>query len=616
MSDLELRSDCLNEYPLVEYVFSLIEENLNDEESINILLEKIGQIFELNMIVIKEISKEENYIKCTHEWSSDGKRELLDTERRFIEESEWSAWEERFKNDPDGVLRYFNGDGQCPLKLIRKERVESFIQIPLYRDGAITGSIEFIDSAKRTEWDSNDIKILKQLSRVLTSYLVHRREYEKNNESLRKHINYDPITRLPKYERFYEEVRSNFPVGRGVQLVVASVDLSNFKYINEKYGYISGNKMLRSFAKQIYELSGKIVSSCRAFSDNFLILLKCSDEVSEAKVLEYVANISDKMAKRMRDEYFDCNVIINTGIYMIKSSDDNIEAAISNANLARKAAKRKKANSGHRCLIFDSSISENVKKNADYVSTLESALQSGDVYVNLQPKVMCDTLEIIGAEALVRWRKDGKDVLLPDAFLPALEKDGCIVKLDYYVYEQVFKYLKKRIENNLDIVPVSMNVSIMHLYDDKIVHFIESMLTKYNVPASYIELEFTEYVYISNLPYVGKNLEKLRMLGVKVFIDDFGTGYSALNALTKYKIDGIKLDRIFMKKKLEKTDKIIISCIVDMANKLNLQVFCEGVETEEQRDYLMKIGCPYMQGNYYSKPVDIVEFDSLLDREY
>ena len=202
---------------------------------------------------------------------------------------------------------------------------------------------------------------------------------------------------------------------------------------------------------------------------------------------------------------------------------------------------------------------------------------------------------------------------MPDDFIPIFEKDGCIVKMDYYVYEQVFKFVSERLAAEKNVVPVSVNVSIVHFYENKLVAYIDELQQKYKVKPEFIYFEIDERIAVTNLDNVSAVMKQLQERGFRVYIDNFGSGYSALNTFTKFEPNGIKIGRSLMKTELDRNDQIIIKCVVNMGNKLNLEVIAEGVENEDQRQYLIKCSCEYMQGNLFSRPLQQDVFEKLLD---
>ena len=214
------------------------------------------------------------------------------------------------------------------------------------------------------------------------------------------------------------------------------------------------------------------------------------------------------------------------------------------------------------------------------------------------------------------WRKSDGTYVYPDEFIPAFESNGCIRKTDYFVYDYVFKYLRERLDKGLPCIPISMNVSRIHLFNNQFVEYIQSLLEKYKVPVELLEFELTESICLEGLPSVVNTLQWLKQQNIKISIDDFGSGYSSLEVLTRLPISVLKLDKVFMKKDLSNNDKIIIASIVEMARLLGLDVICEGVEEDAQRIFLIEACCEKLQGFLFSKPVPAAEFSKMLEREF
>lgn len=248
-------------------------------------------------------------------------------------------------------------------------------------------------------------------------------------------------------------------------------------------------------------------------------------------------------------------------------------------------------------------------------SEIENAIANGEIKVFYQPKVEAGSTRVVGAEALVRWFREDRTWVYPDDFIPKLEESGEIVYVDFFVYKEVFKNIRMRIDQGKPVVPVSLNVSRVHLKDNNLYDYICDLLDKYNTPVEYIEFELTESVYIEDVEEALSLVEKLRNIGFSVSMDDFGSGYSSLNLLTNLQIDTLKIDKVFLKNDiLNENEKIILKCIIEMAKKLKLNVLCEGIETVNQSRFLSSIGCDVFQGFLYSKPVPEEDFYDYLSK--
>ena len=305
------------------------------------------------------------------------------------------------------------------------------------------------------------------------------------------------------------------------------------------------------------------------------------------------------------------NISACTGVFIVKNPQIDIEVAVSNANMARKKAKKEERNT---VVLFNDEMMQAVVRQMQLNAELPNAIKNREIKVYYQPKIESGTGKIVGAEALVRWQKiDGK-FIYPDEFIPGFEENGMIVEIDYFVYESVFRKIKERLDNDQPIVPISMNISSVHLREDELFIYIKYLFEKYQIPTKYVEFELTESIYIENLEKALNLVHQLQAMGIRISMDDFGSGYSSLNLLNNIPIDILKVDKIFLYgNKLTVNQKIIISSIIEMASKLNIRVVCEGVETSEQANFLTVIGCDMIQGYYYSKPLPEDEFCTYID---
>lgn len=241
-------------------------------------------------------------------------------------------------------------------------------------------------------------------------------------------------------------------------------------------------------------------------------------------------------------------------------------------------------------------------------SWTERAFEEKHFCAYYQPQFNHSNGRIVGAEALVRWIHPEYGIQSPADFIPVLENSGNITRLDLYVFEEVCRFLRKCIDENLKVVPVSFNVSRHDLYSENFIDKMEKIRTQYNIPVKYLRVEITESAALSDNKFISSKVDEFHSLGYIVEMDDFGSGYSSLNALKDIEVDIIKLDMIFLRGKIGGRGGIIISSIVRMANWLGTPIIVEGVETVEQADYMKSIGCDYIQGYLYSKPVPEDEF--------
>lgn len=244
-------------------------------------------------------------------------------------------------------------------------------------------------------------------------------------------------------------------------------------------------------------------------------------------------------------------------------------------------------------------------------SIMYSALDNSEFKLYIQGKYNAKTKEINGGEALVRWINKEKGIIYPDKFIDIFEKNGFIIKLDIYMLNEVCKSLRYWIDSRLRVIPISVNISRLHLNNvGFLIDNMKKIMSMYKISSDLIELEITESLIFNESIDIVDSLLKIKSLGVKLSLDDFGSGYSSLNMLNELPIDIIKLDGVFLgKNELSEKSKIVIKNIVRMAKELNLKVVAEGVEIKEQSDFLEEIGCDLLQGYLYRKPISVEEFE-------
>ena len=422
------------------------------------------------------------------------------------------------------------------------------------------------------------------------------------------------LTGLDSYEVFLKKLQKAIEDMGDRRICIIYTDIKHFKYINDTYGYQVGDALLRDFTKEMVDSSNHMLCRSRVYSDNFVSAGFVDHNVTNEELRKVILQINLEREVRFREKYLNSRLQFCTGISIIDKDSRSLDAetAVSNANLARKVAKELEEDC---CVLFDNSMMEGIRREVEITSQVPRAITNNEFKVYYQPKIETATLRLIGAEALVRWQKPDGSFVYPDQFIPIIERSGQIVDVDYYVYREVFKFLAERIAAGKTVVPVSLNVSRVHLGKMSILEYVRGLFDEYKIPAELIEFELTESIYLDDTERALELVDGLHNIGVKVSMDDFGSGYSSLNLLSRLPIDILKLDRVFFKEDtLQDNDKIIISCMVDMAKRLHIVSLCEGVETSEQSNYLKEIGCQIQQGYYFSKPIPQEQFEEFMDK--
>lgn len=425
----------------------------------------------------------------------------------------------------------------------------------------------------------------------------------------------DSLAELDSYEMFLKKLQEAIDNMGDKRISIIYTDIKHFKYINDTYGYQVGDALLRDFIKEMVGSGEEIICRARVYSDNFVAAGYIAENVSNEELREFIHQLNTEKEIRFRERYLNSRLQFCTGISVIDKNSRSFDAetAVSNANLARKVAKEMEEDC---CVLFDHSMMEGIKREVEITSQIPKAIANHELKVYYQPKIETESLKLVGAEALVRWQKPDGSFVYPDQFIPFVERSGQIVNVDYYVYKEVFRFMADRLAAGRKVVPVSLNVSRVHLSKMSILEYVRNLFEEYKIPPELIEFELTESIYLDNTERALELVKGLHSFGTRVSMDDFGSGFSSLNLLSRLPIDTIKLDKVFLKDDtLQENDKIVISCMVDMAKRLRIVSLCEGVETPEQSDYLKEIGCQIQQGYYFSRPIPQEQFEELMDRE-
>lgn len=389
---------------------------------------------------------------------------------------------------------------------------------------------------------------------------------------------------------------------------VATLDIDKFKYLNSTYGYEFGDEILKYTAIIIRDSLKEDEMSCRLTEDKFALILRFDSIESLYKKLKYLKYD----LKIMREELFSDKRVNYTGGITLLNRDLELSEMIDQANIARKSIKEIRT---HEFALYNNSFAEKISKEIMIEDRLYFAIQENEFVAYLQPKFDLFTMQICGAEALVRWITP-EGMIFPDEFIPLFERNGFIRELDFIIYEQVMRQIRKWIFAGKKVYPVSLNVSRNHIQDERFLIKLKDLVRIYDVPIELLELEVTESMFIEDTSTLKEFIDSLKKEGFTVSIDDFGTAYSSLHILKDINIDILKIDKGFLDElhyrhqttSISK-DEIVIKNIINMAKELGFKVICEGVETMDQITVLKNIGCELGQGYVFAKPMTMTEFE-------
>lgn len=403
---------------------------------------------------------------------------------------------------------------------------------------------------------------------------------------------------------FMERLRKRLPEILPNTYCIVAIDIEHFRLFNKLYGRSSGDEVIR-YIYTCLKQSALEYDGIDAYlgGDNFVAFLPDDDEV--------LNNIRQKIIKKFSEWNNTSAFFPLFGVYTIKDTSVLPELMYDHAMLALSHAEEDYK--WHICR-YTIEMESSLEKEVYLLAAIEEGLEKGEFTFFAQPQCNIATGQIVGAEALVRWQKPDGEVLLPGGFIPVLEKNKMIDQLDRYVWEKVCQWLQGWIDQGYSPVPISINVSRIDIYAMDVPKYIFSLLEKYQIPEHLIKIEITESAYTENNNRISHAVNTFRNRGLVVMMDDFGCGYSSLNMLKNIPVDVLKLDMRFLQFKEEERQKSanILESIVNMAGLLHLPIVVEGVENESQEKFVQKLGCRYIQGFYYYKPLPIKKFEELL----
>ncbi|MEG0378814.1 MAG: GGDEF and EAL domain-containing protein, partial [Eubacterium sp.] len=421
----------------------------------------------------------------------------------------------------------------------------------------------------------------------------------------------DKLTGISTFSRFEIDAAELFEQTNEKTYALVTFDVDEFRYINEFHGYTVGNQMLRYIAGGLINNLDDGEICARITGDVFVALVKWADMPTlEARIKAFMVIINERMeslAKGLRLNF-------QFGVYPINNGEQDIGKIMDNADIARKSIKGSRKSG---IVLYDKHMGDKILKTRQIESRMEQALKDQEFSVYLQPKIDLESAKVVGAEALARWVDDQGQLVLPGEFIPIFEINGFIVELDFYVYEEVFKSFRYRKVRGLKCLPVSVNMSRVHLKTGNYVERFCALSQKYGVDPGLVEVEITETIFMENSEYVKGLVNDLHKYGFHVSVDDFGSGYSALNLLSEIDIDILKIDRSLCREEnLSPKERIILKNIAAMAKELNLHVLAEGIETTNQAEFLKSIHCDSAQGFLFARPMPMEEFYRKLDGEW
>lgn len=421
----------------------------------------------------------------------------------------------------------------------------------------------------------------------------------------------DPVTNGYTKNRFEVSIRKKMKEFTPFSYIM--IDVRKFKLINDLKGSKGGDDVLRHVYKCIVKHLKDDEFAARMQADNFEIVFNTIDKDEITERLTLIAEEINKFNESRATPYY---LPIDCGIYVVENLDDDLIIIRDRANSARKNNKENSQTHLCSCIFYNDLKRLQMVQEKEIDNAMEKALINEEFEVYLQPKINVNTNKVAGAEALIRWDSPTMGFMSPDKFIPYFEKTGFIIKLDLFVFEKVCKQLREWIDQGVDPIPISVNLSKRDLYDYDYLKRYKKIQKQYDIPSHLLEIEFTETLFFENFELLKRSIKEVHDAGYQCSIDDFGSGYSSLALLKEIEVDILKLDKTFFDNvSSERADKVV-EHVIALAKDLNMLTIAEGVETVIQVERLKKMKCDLIQGYVYYKPITIEKFNKIVFSDY
>ncbi|MBR6337407.1 MAG: EAL domain-containing protein, partial [Ruminococcus sp.] len=452
----------------------------------------------------------------------------------------------------DNVVENYFTDRKFARYMMEEDAQQFEDKLLSARDKLVSGTIEYRTKAFDDDYawykisyttvadeNGNITNAYGRISSIETEQMLKRR-IDSDKKLIERLSERDLITGLYNRHTFKEKASKYIEgISDGRCYAIVYSDINDFSYVNENFGYDAGNRMLSDFAKVISESEG-VVYSCRIYSD-FYTTLYVAD--SRDKLIKAVNKRNQDFAQLQKEYYPASNINVSSGMYFIPNKDTDITIAMDNANLARRSIK---GSDDVLCGIYSERMRKERLRDQSIASEVKNAMDQGMIELFLQPKFDLVTRQIIGAEALARWKNHDGSYKMPYEFIPVLERVGLIIEFDFFMYEQVLKTYVKWKNEGRRLIPISVNFSRVHSSKENFVDRVNSLADRYGVEKGLIEIEITESAFVEDVNIMIRYMSKLREYGFKIDIDDFGIGYSSLSVLLNAPVDIVKVEKVFI----------------------------------------------------------------------
>jgi diguanylate cyclase (GGDEF)-like protein len=424
---------------------------------------------------------------------------------------------------------------------------------------------------------------------------------------------HDPLTGLPNRLLFYEQLQEALRRAEIEKEAIALllVDLDNFKNINDTLGHPMGDRLLVEVVNRLNTISNKNYFLSRFGGDEFFVIL---DNISDRFLIDaYAREIAELVSQPFNIDGQELHIGCSIGVALFPDNAMDPNQLIRDADIAMYRAKEEGKNT---FCFFNDDMDREITERVTLRNLLHMALEKDEFEVHYQPQVDVVSGRVTGLEALLRWQGEGVGYVRPDVFIPILEETSAVNLVGNWVLKTACTQAARLRENGYPNIRIAVNMSPRQFLQEDLADQVLGTLEETGLDKANLEIEITENIFMQDLELITRSLRNLKEIGISITLDDFGTGYSSLGYLKRFPIDGLKIDKVFVADLMKSSDsKELVTAIIAMTKGLNIgTLVAEGVESEDQLEFLREAGCPTYQGFLYSKPLPSDELERLLVR--
>ena len=584
--------------------FLLLSHARDMNGSLNVLLERIGRRYHLDMVAVFEYDEQIPQMTLTNYWSTFGQiyeKNVIKPIRTEVVEA--GSGDFVILNDTDEThykrLSFENWN-------TGENRITQIAVAKFEYSGGKTGGLYFGVQNRQNYFESADRTTFCELARVTSVFVSLRNKLRDDQKEIRHLQDRDQLTGLYNLEAFKYRLKNILAEAKQGQehYALVHIDIDKFSYVNENYGQQTGDAILKDFAGGI-QTNERVLLACRMYSDYFILLLKGKDQ---SEIEKLVAWSTEHYEEKLKKRYPSGTLRLSVGICHIENLNEKFDTILESANMARKLVKEQ---GGSGICVYKEEMRAKRDDAIQITGRFYGAMQQGELEVYLQPKFNLEERKIYGAEALARWRTKTGEMIMPGRFVPPLENIGYVVDLDFYIYEQLLRAMKRWKKAGKELFTISTNFSRRNFESGgkNFAGRLKRMADHYGIDPKYIEVEVTESVVVENVDELKRVLSELEKFGFRIAIDDFGTGYSSLGVLLEIPADVVKIDKSFTDRINLKEQRNFVSQMGNFIHSAKEEVIFEGIETEEQLQFLRGCGFLYGQGYLFDRPIPLEEFE-------